>query len=112
MGGTALQEIGRSLRVLHVMPERGEERRLLLSAVHCESLSPTTPPPNFQGSSGVCILDIYVHIFMCVGRTKGLGLRFKQRPSKAQALAGMQREEEVGEKRLYSRGPWATLAKS
>lgn len=70
------------------------------------------PPPNFQGSSGVCILDIYVHIFMCVGRTKGLGLRFKQRPSKAQALAGMQREEEVGEKRLYSRGPWATLAKS
>lgn len=65
MGGTALQEIGRSLRVLHVMPERGEERRLLLSAVHCESLSPTTPPPIFKGQVE-CVFLIFTYTYLCV----------------------------------------------
>ena len=36
---------------------------------------------------------------MCGEEQKGWGLRFKQMPSKAQALAGMQREEELGDER-------------
>lgn len=90
----------------------GEERRLSLSAVRREALSfPITPPPASQIFKGQmeCVFLIVTHIYVW-GKNKGL--RFKWTPSQAQALAGMQREEELREKRLYYGGPWASVAKS
>ena len=46
-----------------------------------------------------------MYTYLCVWEEqRGWGLRFKQMPSQAQALAGMQREEELGEKRPYYGG--------